>query len=107
MMVPRMRDGLSFKKHDSVPPVSDAWWQPLTAALLDYVKSADRTIDDIVIWGSSQKHTGTLIRHMLAWLSFTGAVDYDTKTNLWYYISNDRASNDSPAKNGDDRDPSD
>jgi len=106
MMATRMRDGLTFKKHDSVPPVSDAGWQPLTAALLDYVKVADRTIDDIVIWGCAQKHTGTLIRHMLAWLSFTGAVDYDTKSNRWFYASSDRASNDSLTKNGDDRDPS-
>jgi len=86
MMTFRMRDELSFKKHDFVPPVSDAGWQPLTAALLNYVSEADRSIVDIVAWGRSQGHTGTLIRHMLAWLSFDNKVEYDPKTALWCHV---------------------
>ena len=78
-----MHDGLDFKKLDNVPPVSDPSWQPLTAALHLYVGEADRSIDEIVAWGRSQGHTGTLIRHMLAWLSFQDNVHYVPSQSLW------------------------
>ena len=85
MMPKHMRDGLDFKKYDTVPAVRDLTWQPLTAALLDYVKACDRSIDDIVAWGRSQGHTGALIRHMLAWLSFTGHVHYVPSKIMWQF----------------------
>ena len=83
-MIPHhMRDGLDFTKQDSVPAVRDRMWQPLTATLLDYIVAADRPVDDIVAWGRSQGHTGALIRHMLAWLSFTGSVHYVPAEGVW------------------------
>lgn len=78
-----MHDGLDFKKLDNVPPAKDASWLPLTADLRLYVLDADRTIDEIVAWGRSQSHTGSLIRHMLAWLSFANEVHYVPTAAVW------------------------
>ena len=78
-----LRDGLNFKKQDNVPAARDPSWEPLTAPLLRYVQAQPRSIDDIVTWGRSQGHTGSLIRHMLAWLSFNDKVVYNVATSLW------------------------
>jgi hypothetical protein len=77
------RNGLNFKKQDSVPAVSDRSWPPLTLALLRHLAEVDSSIDDIVCWGRSEGHSETLIRHMLAWLSFTNQVFYDPHQKLW------------------------
>jgi hypothetical protein len=83
MMPVHMRDGLDFKKHDHYPAVHDAGWKPLTEPLLLYVAECARTIDDIVAWGRAQGHTGALIRHMLAWLSFKNIVHYSPRSLRW------------------------
>ena len=77
------RDGLDFKRYDTVPAVSDPSWPPLTLGLLYHLAEADSTIDNIVVWGASQGHTGALVRHMLAWLSFTGQVHYVPGESVW------------------------
>ncbi len=76
-------DDFDFRKQEFVPPVKDPSWPPLTAALLEYLALAPQTIDEIVIWGRARKHTGSLIRHMLAYLSFTGKVHYVPAEALW------------------------
>jgi hypothetical protein len=115
-----LRDGLNFKKQDNVPAARDPSWEPLTAPLLDYISEQRRSVDDIIIWGRAQRHTGSLIRHILAWLSFYDKVVYDIRAALWQIYkpqvnaavyagrdSSERASNSSPTKNGDDLAPSD
>ena len=76
-------DNPRFGRQEFVPAVKDPSWQPLTAALLVHILEADRTIDEIVVWGSSQGHTGSLIRHMLAYLSFQGKVHYAPAEAVW------------------------
>jgi hypothetical protein len=83
--VPVKREHIDFKKRDFVSAARDPSWRPLTAPLLAYLKARDRTIDDIVAWGLSQEHTGSLIRHMLAYLSFTGAAHYVPAETVWRY----------------------
>ena len=65
------------------PPVSDPSWQLLTAPLLRYCRQHPHTIVEIVDWGRCQRFSGSLIRHMLAWLSFTQKVHYNVATKRW------------------------
>jgi len=68
---------------DHVPPVSDPSWQLLTAPLLRYCRQHPHTIHEIVDWGRCQSHSGSMIRHMLAWLSFNEKVYYAVSAKTW------------------------
>lgn len=69
-------------KNDDVPKVADPYWKSVTAPLLVFMAS-DHSVDEIVEWGRSQGHTGTRIRHMIAFLSFSDLVHYEPSTRLW------------------------
>lgn len=78
-----MRDDLGFKKYDNVPPVKDASWKTLSAPLLRYMEAQPKSTVEILSWCRSQGHTGSLSRHLLAYLSFTNVVRYDPSDSLW------------------------
>jgi hypothetical protein len=71
------------RQQDTVPAVRDLSWQPLTLGLLRHLTKGNISIDAVVAWGRSQGHTGALVRHMLAWLSFTGKVHYVPGEAIW------------------------
>jgi hypothetical protein len=66
-----------------VPAVRCGGWLAWTAPLLAWVLSKDRTIDEVVVWGKDNRHNGSTIRHMVAWLSFTDKIHYDPLSKSW------------------------
>ena len=81
-MTSAARDDLDFKRVD-VPRVDSPWWAGATAPLLAYFGSGGLTIDEVVEWGREQGLSGSMVRHMLAWLSFRGLVYYDDVFARW------------------------
>ena len=72
------------RQYEGVPPVADPFWSGQTAGLLAFVTAAEAvTIDGIVAWGEMNGHTGPMIRHMLAWLSFKDLVHYEAGPEVW------------------------
>ena len=72
------------------PPVTSPWWREATAPLLEHFRERVRaggsrrlTIDQVVEWGRERGCTGTMTRHLLAWLSFNGFVRYDERWEAW------------------------
>jgi len=74
---------LDFRGNYDVPPVHSSKWRALTLPLLALIESRDRPILEIVAWGKAQGHTGSLVRHMLAWLSFNDLVYYVVPEKVW------------------------
>ena len=72
-----------FGGNYAVPPVRNSGWEEITKPLLSLIEENDRTIVEIVNWGREQSHTGSLVRHMLAWLSFTDLVYYVVPERMW------------------------
>lgn len=77
-----MTNDLDFKRLN-VPPTSDPSWIATSAPLLAFFQEGDHTVDEIVIWGRNNGHSGSLIRHLLAYLSFAGQVHYDDGSKVW------------------------
>jgi hypothetical protein len=78
-----MREDLSFKRYDNVPAVKDSRWKTLATPLFDHLKDRPRSIVEILSWCHSQGYTGSLSRHLLAYLSFTNVIHYDPAISLW------------------------
>ena len=66
-----------------VPPVESCRWKNLTRPLLEFIEKGDRSIAVIIAWGREQERSGTLTRHMLAWLSFNDLVYYVAPSAAW------------------------
>lgn len=78
-----MNPNLDFRGNYNVPSVNSFKWEALTLPLLALIESRDRPILDIIAWGKAQGHTGLLVRHMLAWLSFNDLVYYVVPEKVW------------------------
>ena len=68
-----------------VPPVESCRWKNLTRPLLEFIEKGDRSIAVIIAWGREQERSGTLTRHMLAWLSFNDLVYYVAPSAAWRF----------------------
>lgn len=77
-----MRDDLDFRLAN-VPPARDPWWVDVTLPLLGFFREGSKTVDEVVAWGKERDHTGSMIRHMLAYLSFMNQVHYDADLRIW------------------------
>lgn len=67
----------------SIPPVRDPWWKEASRPLLAFVQESNRTINEILEWGKDHRYTGSVVRHMLAFLSFSDLVYYDPVRRIW------------------------
>lgn len=85
-MTSAARDDLDFKRVD-VPRVDSPWWAGAAAPLLAYFGGGGRTIDEVVEWGREQGLSGSMVRHMLAWLSFRGLVYHDDVSASWRAVT--------------------
>jgi hypothetical protein len=67
----------------NIPNVDNPIWEVETAPLLAELSSRSMTIDEVVIWGAARGDNGTVIKHKLAWLSFTNRAAYDPGARRW------------------------
>ena len=67
----------------NVPPVASSRWKILTQPLLELIEKGDRSIAEIIGWGKERNHSGSLTRHMLAWLSYNNLVYYVAPNAVW------------------------
>jgi len=68
----------------NVPSVEDPEWAIVTKPLIEHVAKVKKlTTDEVVRWGKEHRHSGSMIRHMIAWLSFNDFVHY---TSGWWEI---------------------
>ena len=67
----------------NVPPARDPSWPARAAPLLLHISERPRTIDEVILFCQARGESGAMARQVLAWLSFTGQIEYDDARKVW------------------------
>jgi len=66
----------------SVPPICSPMWAETAPSLRAFLVSP-KSIDEIIEWAARQCISATMIKNMLAWLSFQGQAKYNSESRCW------------------------